>query len=87
MVSTPYQWSGGVFLSISGLEAISGIDKSQGNMLIFRAGLFIELICAGIQSAAVIFSVSNGIYSKLEYAISISTVVVHAILLLWAAVL
>jgi len=87
MVSTPDQWNGAVLLSISALECIAGIGKSQGNMLIFCVGLFVEFICAGLQSAALILLMRNGMYSKLEYAIAVATVVVHALLLLWAAVL
>jgi len=47
----------------------------------------ISFICAGLQSAALILLMRNGMYSKLEYAIAVATVVVHALLLLWAAVL
>jgi len=67
------------------LEGASGVAKSKYGEKVFLAGLFVEIVCASIQSAALIATVIRASYSAIEIAAACFTVFIDAVLLIHEA--
>lgn len=80
----------GLLVPVAILEGTAGILKTNldfENKILFWAGLIAETICAGVQSAALIITVSRGIYSRLEIAAASLTVIFVILILIVEAFL
>lgn len=78
----------GLLIPVAITEGFSGILKSKFySSKIFWTALSIEIICAGIQSTALIITVSRGIYSELVTPAPYMTVILDPLLLFVEALL
>lgn len=77
-----------LLIVIAVIEGFAGIAKSKSKeKRWFWAVLFVEIVCAAVQSTALIMTAERGRYSRLETAAAYVTVIVDALLLIGEAIL
>lgn len=73
----------GLLIPVAVIEGVAGMLKSKyNNKHLFWAGLYVEVVCAVIQSAALIVLVARSSYSRVEIAAACLTIIADAVLLL-----